>query len=51
MDGVPPTTLMSLFLGSNPVSVAVAYLIIFCWTGAVINWAKVLIFLMCSISK
>jgi hypothetical protein len=49
MDGGPATTLISLFLGSNPVIVAFANLIIFSWTGAVVNWTKILIFLICSI--
>jgi hypothetical protein len=49
MDEGPATTLISLFLGSNPVSVVVANLIIFSWKGAVNNWTKILIFLICSI--
>lgn len=49
MDGGPTTTLSFMFLGSNPVSVAVANLIIFSWRGAVINLTKIFIFLICSI--
>ena len=44
MDGGPATILISLFLGSNPVSVAVANVIMFSLTRAVINWTKTLIF-------
>lgn len=41
---VGPATIFISFLGSNPVSVAVANVIIFSWTRAVINWTKTLIF-------
>jgi hypothetical protein len=49
MDGGPATTLISLFLGSNTVSVGIANLIILSWKRAVINWNTILIFLICSI--
>jgi hypothetical protein len=49
MDGRPATTLIYLFLSSNSVSVAVANLIIFSWTRAVINWTKILLGFICSI--